>query len=86
MALGYEQETVPAASQCPQPKLNINTDNAAKLVGELNINTNHPVIGFMPGAEYGRDKQRPVEHFVGLAIKSGITGLRCLGVWCCQRN
>lgn len=67
VALGCRQETIPDASQCPRPTLNIDAGMARKLRTALNLTTDHPVVGFMPGAEYGPAKQWPVEHFIQLA-------------------
>jgi len=51
----------------PFPKLNIDVDNQQKIINKLNLNTDQPIIGFMPGAEYGPAKQWPVEYFNELA-------------------
>lgn len=51
----------------PTPLLAANASNAAHLLGKLELNTDRPVIAFMPGAEYGPAKQWPTSHFAQLA-------------------
>jgi len=51
----------------PPPKLMINKQNQQRLVDMLKLNLNKPIVGFMPGAEYGPAKQWPVEYFNDLA-------------------
>lgn len=59
----------PAAIATPYPALKINKQNVEDLLNKLGLNTLRPVIGFMPGAEYGRAKQWPVQYFAELAEK-----------------
>ena len=49
------------------PGLNIHVDNQQKLIDKFNLKTDRPIIGLMPGAEYGPAKQWPVDHFNELA-------------------
>lgn len=51
----------------PTPRLVANASNAAQLLSRLTLNTDRPVIAFMPGAEYGPAKQWPASHFAQLA-------------------
>ena len=51
----------------PRPTLDIDRDNQTQLLDELGLNLDRPVIGFMPGAEYGPAKQWPAEYFAELA-------------------
>jgi heptosyltransferase-2 len=51
----------------PEPSLRIDESNRETLPGRLGLDTGKPVIGFMPGAEYGPAKQWPVEHFAAVA-------------------
>ncbi len=51
----------------PYPALQIDTDNRARLVETLGLDTTRPVVAFMPGAEYGPAKQWPLAHFAELA-------------------
>lgn len=50
----------------PYPKLNVDPVNREKLLAELGLNTEKPVIGLMPGAEYGPAKQWPIEKYAEL--------------------
>ncbi|MBN1377707.1 MAG: lipopolysaccharide heptosyltransferase II [Gammaproteobacteria bacterium] len=67
VALGMEREHDPATLVCPQPRLQTSDDNAQKLLVELNLSSDKPVVGLMPGAEYGPAKQWPTEYFRKLA-------------------
>ena len=51
----------------PTPRLLANESNATHLLSRLTLNTDRPVIAFMPGAEYGPAKQWPAQHFAKLA-------------------
>lgn len=51
----------------PTPRLVANASSAAQLMSRLMLNTDRPVIAFMPGAEYGPAKQWPAQHFAKLA-------------------
>jgi lipopolysaccharide heptosyltransferase II len=66
VALAY-----PKASQQPPPipfpRLVIDRQNQQRLLSELPLNLDKPVIGFMPGAEYGPAKQWPLSHYQALA-------------------
>jgi heptosyltransferase-2 len=69
VALGMEPGVSPTLMECPQPRLQISAGNVQKLITELNLKTDKPVIGLMPGAEYGAAKQWPIEYFAELAAK-----------------
>ncbi len=65
LALGVERgESLPAA---PEPVLTVSVENQERLVAEQHLNLDRPVIGMMPGAEFGPSKCWPVEHFATLA-------------------
>jgi len=49
------------------PKLEVDHKNQSKLVGQLGLKLDRPVICMMPGAEYGPAKQWPIEYYAGLA-------------------
>jgi len=66
VALGMPANTS-LAPDVPFPKLSIDTDNQKQLLEKLNLKTDRPIVGFMPGAEYGPAKQWPVEYFKELA-------------------
>lgn len=53
----------------PFPKLDINEKNQKRLLVELELNLEKPIVGMMPGAEYGPAKQWPVSKYRELAVK-----------------
>ena len=55
------------APDIPFPELRLNKQNCDRLLGALKLELEKPVIGFMPGAEYGQAKQWPGESFARLA-------------------
>jgi heptosyltransferase-2 len=60
--------------EVPYPELRPDRKNAEYLLVKLGLNLGKPVVGFMPGAEYGPAKQWPIEYFAQLAdllIKNG---------------
>ena len=68
-ALGQPKKADVSQLDLPRPELTVDQANADRLLQSLNINIDKPVIGFMPGAEYGPAKQWPAEHFGALAKK-----------------
>ena len=77
VALGLPANT-PLPPDVPLPKLNIDLDNQKQLVDKLNLEVDRPIVGFMPGAEYGPAKQWPVECFHELA---GLLAKENINVW-----
>lgn len=73
VALGLEQapKTVPPI---PEPHLQVDATNRARLLIELGLNTDRPTIAFMPGAEYGPAKQWPPEYYAQLAARLAQSG------------
>jgi heptosyltransferase-2 len=68
VALGCaEDEYAVVAPLTPYPELRADKQNADRLIAGLGLNLDRPVIGFMPGAEYGPAKQWPVDYFAQLA-------------------
>ena len=53
--------------EVPYPELQLDKQNTDRLFEELGLNLDKPVVGFMPGAEYGPAKQWPVEYYAQLA-------------------
>lgn len=77
VALGLDAgESLPAT--IPNPSLSISSDNQARIIRELGIAKDRPVIAMMPGAEYGPAKCWPLEYFTELAGKLDDAGY---GVW-----
>ena len=70
VALGSSSKDIDTGNiYCPQPKLRVDINNSRRLLEQLDLNTEKPVVGFMPGAEYGPAKQWPVDYFKELAAK-----------------
>lgn len=65
-ALGLEAG-VPLPPVIEQPDLTIDTANQRRLLALLNLNVEPPVVGFVPGAEYGPAKRWPAKYFAQLA-------------------
>ena len=51
----------------PEPRLAIDKENQQHLLEELELSLDRPVVGFMPGAEYGPAKRWPEKNFSGMA-------------------
>jgi len=58
--------TLPPAS-IPEPHLTVDQTNQSALVEQFSLSGGAPVIGFMPGAEYGPAKCWPIEYYGELA-------------------
>ncbi len=56
-----------AFDSIPEPALAVSEEHQSRLLNELSLTTERPVIAMMPGAEYGPAKCWPLEHFVELA-------------------
>ena len=69
VALGEEVACKSSELKCSQPRLKIDEQNAARVISELGLKSDKPIIGFMPGAEYGPAKQWPLNYFAELANK-----------------
>ncbi len=73
VALGLERgEALPET--LPFPALDVSTDNQARCINELGLQSDRPVIAMMPGAEYGPAKCWPLENFAGLAARLDAEG------------
>lgn len=68
VALGLEGDLTQLPN-IPFPKLSIEKNNLQRLLSELELNLDKPVIAFLPGAEYGEAKRWPVQHYADLANK-----------------
>lgn len=76
-ALGLESTNVDKFD-VPFPRLSVNEQNQRDVVEKLGLKTNKPVIGFMPGAEYGPAKQWPAGYYRELALNISKQGMQ---VW-----
>ncbi|MCW8917884.1 MAG: lipopolysaccharide heptosyltransferase II [Gammaproteobacteria bacterium] len=66
VALGQPADA-PLPPATPHPALKVDAGNQRRLLQELGLDLERPVIGFMPGAEYGPAKQWPLAHYAALA-------------------
>jgi heptosyltransferase-2 len=62
----------------PYPELRIDESNQKRLLNGLDLFLDSPIIGLMPGAEYGPAKQWPIAYYQELAAKLVATGYQ---VW-----
>ena len=77
VALGLDANTIQPPS-IPFPKLTVDNNNLQRLLTELDLDLDKPVIAFLPGAEYGEAKRWPVKYYAELAGKLCEQGLQ---VW-----
>lgn len=76
LVLGIEPgEAVPVP---PQPRLDVSAANQAHFVAAQALQVDRPVVGLMPGAEFGPSKCWPDEHFAALSRQLVADGYR---VW-----
>jgi len=73
VALGLEAGE-PLPGDLPNPSLRISQENQARVIRELGVSRDRPVIAMMPGAEYGPAKCWPHEHFAELAARLDESG------------
>ncbi|VAX14636.1 ADP-heptose--lipooligosaccharide heptosyltransferase II [hydrothermal vent metagenome] len=74
VALGDERNAkLPPA--IPQPVLRIDADNQVRMCQKLGLSCERPVVGFVPGAEYGPAKCWPLENFAKLAASLNDKGI-----------
>jgi heptosyltransferase II len=66
VALGLDRAPA-VAPEIPYPRLRVDEANRERLLRELGLSSDRPVVAFMPGAEYGPAKQWPPEHYRQLA-------------------
>lgn len=78
VALGLADDAVLPPATIPQPRLTVDLVNQSLLVKRFSLNSNLPIVGFMPGAEYGPAKCWPVEHYAELANRLTAVGFQ---VW-----
>lgn len=51
----------------PFPKLSVDKSNLQRLISELELNLDKPIIAILPGAEYGEAKRWPIQYYAELA-------------------
>ena len=64
-ALATPSEGSPVTSEYPE--LQIERGQRDLLIEKLSLNTDRPIVGFCPGAEFGDAKRWPEKHFATLA-------------------
>ncbi len=69
VALGLDADEPLPPKPVPRPSLGIDKQNQQRLLGSLALSLDTPVVGFMPGAEYGPAKQWPIEYYGRLAMQ-----------------
>jgi heptosyltransferase-2 len=75
VALGRPSGEARRAAPLPQPALRIDVENLRRQLDRLDLATGRPVVGLMPGAEYGPAKQWPPEYFAELASRLARRGV-----------
>ncbi|VAW90312.1 ADP-heptose--lipooligosaccharide heptosyltransferase II [hydrothermal vent metagenome] len=69
VSLGLASDASLPPDAIPPPHLTIDLANQSKLMAQFSLNIDLPVVGFMPGAEYGPAKCWPVEYYGELASR-----------------
>jgi heptosyltransferase-2 len=82
VALGLDK-TEPLPIPLPDPALTVSKKNQARVIRDLGLGSDRPVIAMMPGAEYGPAKCWPHEHFTALAARLDDAGY---AVWILGSN
>ena len=82
VAHAYQPNPV-SAPETPFPQLEVGEANRQRLLVDLNLSIDRPVICMMPGAEYGPAKQWPAGYYAELAKKLVASGYR---VWVLGSN
>ncbi len=68
VALAYDRaDGAEMPPETPYPELQHDSLHADRLMTQLGLTLDKPVVGFMPGAEYGPAKQWPIDYFSRLA-------------------
>jgi len=73
VALGLDPEQG-LPGELPFPQLQVSTENRARVLADLGLSMDRPVIAMMPGAEYGPAKCWPLEYFRALAVRLADAG------------
>ncbi len=69
VALGLKTDAVLPPENFPLPQLEVDSSNQQALLKRFSLSLDKPVVGFMPGAEYGEAKRWPPTYFAELAQK-----------------
>jgi len=82
VALGLDN-TEPQPTPLPDPSLTVSEENQTRVIRDLGLGIDRPVIAMMPGAEYGPAKCWPHQHFTALAARLDDAGY---AVWVLGSN
>lgn len=66
VALGWPADA-PLPPPVPRPRLTIDVANQEAAMRRLHLDIERPIVGLMPGAEYGPAKQWPIPYYADLA-------------------
>jgi len=66
-ALATPPDADSAQTEAPSPCLQVNADSQRRILAELELTLDRPVLILCPGAEYGPAKRWPEAHFAALA-------------------
>ncbi len=66
----------PPLEELPRPALTVDEVNGLRLVAQLGLSATGPVVGLMPGAEYGPAKQWPPDYYAALARRLAENGVQ----------
>jgi heptosyltransferase-2 len=72
IALAFTRQHMHAAKDIPEipnPALLVDKEQQQAAIARLNINTEKPILGLCPGAEFGPSKRWPEEHYAAVAKK-----------------
>jgi len=75
VALGQDANKPLSGSHFSNPRLNIDIDNQKHLLHTFGLRIDKPVVGIMPGAEYGPAKCWPAANFAKLAASLNDKGI-----------
>lgn len=67
VALGQPRGADVTTLELSHPSLTVDGTGALRAMQRLELKADKPIVGFMPGAEYGPAKQWPAQHFADLA-------------------
>ncbi len=69
-ALAYDKSTMKAKVQLdslPKPYLNVDAENQARCLAQHGFDTQKPIVGICPGAEFGPAKRWPEKYYAQVA-------------------
>jgi heptosyltransferase-2 len=67
VALAHPAGTVPAPSECPNPKLEVDASALPALMEKYQLSSDQPLLALCPGAEFGPAKRWPEQHYASVA-------------------